>query len=59
MPVLQQKWLALFSRLSYVGILETLAVLLRLLALAIESAVALFLGGEDLMMPVGLNNFAC
>jgi hypothetical protein len=58
-PVLQQKWLALLSRLSYVGILETLAVLLRPLALAIESAVAFLLGGEDLMMPVGLNHFAC
>jgi hypothetical protein len=43
-PVLQQKWLALLSRLSYVGILETLAVLLRPLALAIESAVAFLLG---------------
>ena len=56
--MLQQKWLALLSRLSYVGILETLAVLLRPLALAIESAVAFLLGGEDLTMPVGFN-LAC
>jgi hypothetical protein len=56
-PVLQRKWLALLSRMSYVGILETLAVVLRPLALSIESAVAVFLGGEDLMMPVGLNRF--
>jgi hypothetical protein len=52
-------WLALLSRLSYVGILETPPVLLTPLALSIESAVALFLGGEDLMMPVGSNRFAC
>jgi len=55
---LQRKWLALLSRLSYV-ILETLAVLLTPLALSIESAVAFLLGREDLMMPVGLNRFAC
>jgi hypothetical protein len=35
-PVLQQKWLALLSRLSYVGILETLALPLRPLALSID-----------------------
>jgi len=61
--VLQQKWLALLSRLSYVGILETLAVLLRPLALAIESAVAFLLGGEDLRCRLALtlrakSNFA-
>jgi hypothetical protein len=56
---LQRKWLALLSRLSYVRILETPAVLLTPLALSIESAVAFLLGREDLMMPVGLNRFAC
>jgi hypothetical protein len=37
-PMLQRKWLALLSRLSYVGILKRLAVLLTPLALAIEFA---------------------
>jgi hypothetical protein len=55
----QRKWLALLSRLSYVRILETPAVLLTPLALSIESAMEFLLGREDLMMPVGLNRFAC
>jgi hypothetical protein len=55
----QRKWLALLSRLSYVRILETTAVLLTPLALSIESAMEFLLGREDLMMPVGLNRFAC
>lgn len=48
-----------FESFELCGILETLAVLFRPLALSIESAVAVFLGGEDLMMRVGLNRFAC
>jgi hypothetical protein len=36
--MLQRKWLVLLSRLSYVGILKRLAVLLTPLALAIEFA---------------------
>lgn len=35
------------------------AVLLTPLALSIESAMEFLLGREDLMMPVGLNRFAC
>jgi hypothetical protein len=35
-----------FESFELCGILETLAVLLRLLALSIESAVAFLLGGE-------------
>jgi len=53
------KSLALWSRLSYVGILETLAVLLTPLALSVAAAVAFLLGGEDLndtswLEPVGV-----
>jgi len=46
--VLRRNRLALLNRLSYVGLLETLAVLLTPLALSVENAVTLFLGGEDL-----------
>ena len=48
-----------FESCELCEILETPAVLLTPLALSIESAVGFLLGGEDLMMPVGLNRFAC
>ena len=54
-PMLQRKWLALLSRLSYVGILKRLAGA----AYAFGVGNRVRLGEEDLMMPAGLNRFAC
>jgi hypothetical protein len=53
--MLQRKWLALLSRLSYVGILKRLAGA----AYAFGVGNRVRLGEEDLMMPDGLNRFAC